>query len=127
MTKYCSYCERTAPEVVEAIQTLGAVIEPDEALCHYLVNGYRVLLCLECGNDKSKTTTNEELAQLYAPIDLPDGITEIEHTCSMLLYDGFPEEEATYTVKLFREGDYYVGGCTECGMQVRSKAVETAQ
>lgn len=125
-TKLCVYCERSALEVVEAVSRLGTVGERQDALHYALVNGQRILLCLECGADKPKITEEEELALIYAPVDLPDGLTTIEHACPMLLYDGFSEEEATSTVELRREGAYFVGNCTECGMQVRSKAVEPA-
>lgn len=122
----CVYCERTALEVVEAAQVLGAQVEAEEALSYVIVNGSRILLCLECGADKTKLTSEEELALIYAPIDLPEGVTTLEHTCPMKLYDGFSEEEATSIVELQREGGYFVGSCPECGMQVRSKAVEPA-
>lgn len=134
----CAYCEATRDEVVAKIAAgrLAPLTEDEradverEALRYVLVNGNRVLLCLDdrvyppehplAGQLRPAMTEQEQLELLNAPIDLPPGVTTLAHHCLMLEFDGFPEEEATYQVTLEREGDYMVGHCPECGMRVRS-------
>lgn len=123
----CAYCERTKEEVIEQALAQGAHAEPDEALEYVLTGGTRVLLCIECRSGTPTYTQEEMLFQLYAPIELPGGTTEMEHTCPMKLYDGFSEADSTWTVHFERDGDFMVGHCPECGMSVRSRAAESPE
>jgi hypothetical protein len=108
----CAYCERTASEIVAPAG--------QDALAFVDVGGNRVLLCPEDRAERTPLTEAEQWELLNQPIDLPPGITALQHHCPMLEYDGFPAEEATSTLQLRHEGAYMVGNCPECGMQVRS-------
>ncbi len=134
----CAYCERTRDEVVAKIAASRLAPLQDEeraeveaeALRYVLVSGNRVLLCLEdrvypadhalAGQLRPALTEEEQIELLNAPIDLPPGITALSHHCPMLEFDGWPEDEATHTIELVREGSFMVGYCPECGMSVRS-------
>lgn len=134
----CAYCERTRDDVVAKIAAARLAPLNDEeraevereALRFVLVGNNRVLLCLDdrvypadhplAGQLRPAMTEAEQLELLHAPIDLPPGVTALDHHCPMLEYDGFSPEEASFRVELVRDGDYMVGGCPECGMQVRS-------
>lgn len=140
----CAYCEKTREEVVAEFVT--ARLQPlqdeeraeleREALRYVLVNGNRVLLCLDdrrypsdhplAGELRPALTEEEMIELLNAPIDLPPGITALDHHCPMLEYDGFAPEESTFRIELVLEGDYMVGACTECGMQVRSPVAQSS-
>jgi hypothetical protein len=134
----CAYCEKGRDEIVAefaAARLAPLTVEEreamtDEALRFVLVSGNRVLLCPDdrrypadhvlAGELRPPLTDQEMLELLNAPIDLPPGVTALKHHCPMLEFDGFSEDEASFTVELQPEGNYMVGGCTECGMQVRS-------
>lgn len=139
----CAYCEKDRDEVVSEYEAARLVpFTPqerenmvDEALRFVLVSGNRVLLCPDdrrypsdhvlAGELRPPLTDQEMLELLNAPIDLPPGITSLKHHCPMLEYDGFPEEEASFTVELVQEGNYMTGHCSECGMSVRSPIVQS--
>jgi hypothetical protein len=137
----CAYCEKDRDEVVSEFEK--ARLAPlsaderqqitDEALRFVLVSGNRVLLCPDdrrypadhalAGELRPPLTEAEMIELLNAPIDLPPGISSLKHNCPMLEFDGFAEDEATFMVELRQEGNFMVGGCTECGMQVRSPII----
>ena len=138
----CAYCEATREEVVAKLAASRlAPLQGEEraeaereALRYVLVNSerglHRVLLCPEdrmypadhqfAGQLRPPMTEAEQIELLYAPVELPPGVTALSHHCPMMEFDGFPTEEATFTVELERDGDYMVGYCSECGMSVRS-------
>ena len=137
----CAYCEKDRDELVSEYEKARlAPLTPkereeitDEALRFVLVNGNRVLLCPDdrrypadhvlAGELRPPLTDQEMLELLNAPIDLPPGVTSLKHHCPMLEYDGFSEDEASFTVELVAEGNYMVGNCSECGMSVRSPII----
>lgn len=142
----CAYCEKTRQEVVaEFAAARLAPLQAEElaevereALRYVVVNGNRVLLCLDdrrypadhplAGELRPALTEQEQLDLLTAPIDLPPGITALSHHCPMLEYDGFSEEEATHTIELVADDDrpgFLWGRCVECGMEVRSPIVQS--
>lgn len=117
----CAYCERNAAEV--AADTL---VPAEDALQPVNVGGNRVLLCPADRQDRAPMTEEEQWELLNAPIDLPAGITALNHICPMLSYDGYTDEEATIRLDLRPEGQYFVVNCPECGMVVRSAALGRA-
>jgi hypothetical protein len=109
----CAYCERSAAEIVNEDN-----VPPDEALRFVLIGGANVLLCPDCCGLREPLNESEVNDLLTAVIDLPPNIRAIEHHCPALEAeeDPFP----VFTVRLTRQGDYFLGGCEHCGMRLRS-------
>jgi hypothetical protein len=106
----CAYCERTREEIIQS----GLTTSNEDVLRYVLVGdrqGYRQL------------SQHEMWALLCAPVDLPDGCVLYVHTCPMLQYDGFSDDEAVIEIELQSDGEYFIGNCPECGIAVRSRAV----
>ncbi len=111
----CAYCERDEAQIAS-----------ENALVFVNIGGTRVLLCLDCRQEKPAMSEDEMWELLNAPIDLPPGITALQHHCPMLEYDGFDKAEATSTLELIPDDDkpgFLYAHCGECGMSVRSPVV----
>lgn len=80
-------------------------------------------LCEECRHRFNIPVASDDEV-MYAPVDLPPGVFELEHTCPALLLDRLPREACRLRIVLVEvHPGYRSAECPSCGVGVRSKLV----
>lgn len=119
----CHNCERNVEDIILERRSRGAEeIPPQDALFYVRKGGKTVIVCLDCAAESTANgeTLDEVLDAALRPLRLPPGITQMQHTCPMLMYDGFTEAEATRTIPFQLVNGYWRGSCPDCGVTVLS-------
>lgn len=115
MEMCCSYCERSCTDIMQS----GVVTKPSDALVWVRIHGRPILLCAECRLRFSdpRSYFNQLLSQ---PIQFPEGVTSIEHTCPQLEFAGYPPDQCTFVLEMKKEDTCFRAMCPHCGVVVQS-------